>query len=52
MFCIILPNGEIAVSAEGKYMKVTIDWITNETFINDEWFIEESPDDPKEIEMP
>jgi acyl-coenzyme A thioesterase PaaI-like protein len=49
---IILPNGEIAVSAEGKYMKVTIDRITNETFINDEWFNEERPDDPAEIEIP
>jgi acyl-coenzyme A thioesterase PaaI-like protein len=49
---IVLPNGEIAVSAEGKYMKVTIDRITNDTFINDEWFIAESPDDPTEIEIP
>jgi Uncharacterized protein, possibly involved in aromatic compounds catabolism len=49
---IVLPNGEIAVSAEGKYMKVTIDRITNDTFINDEWFIAESTDDPTEIEIP
>lgn len=49
---IILPNGEIAVSAEGKYMKVTIDRITNDRFINDEWFLAESPDDPAEIEIP
>jgi acyl-coenzyme A thioesterase PaaI-like protein len=49
---IVLPNGEIAVSAEGKYMKVTIDRITNDTFINDEWFLAESPDDPTEIEIP
>ena len=49
---IVLPNGEIAVYAEGKYMKVTIDRITNDTFINDEWFFTESPDDPTEIEIP
>jgi len=49
---IVLPNGEIAVSAEGKYMKVTIDRITNDRFINDEWFLAESPDDPTEIEIP
>jgi acyl-coenzyme A thioesterase PaaI-like protein len=49
---IVLPNGEIAVSAEGKYMKVTIDRITNDTFTNDEWFLAESPDDPTEIEIP
>ena len=49
---IVLPNGDIAVSAEGKYMKVTIDRITNYRFINDEWFLAESPDDPTEIEIP
>jgi uncharacterized protein (TIGR00369 family) len=49
---IVLPNGEIAVSAEGRYMKLTIDRITNDTFINDEWFLTESPDDPPEIEIP
>ena len=49
---IILPNGEIAVSAEGKYMKATIDRITNDRFINNEWFLAESQDDPTEIEIP
>ena len=49
---IVLPNGDIAVSAEGKYMKVTIDRITNDRFINDEWFLAESPDDHTEIEIP
>jgi len=29
-------------------MKVTIDRITNDTFINDEWFLAESQDDPTE----
>src|SRR5512135_758854 len=38
---IILPNGEIAVSAEGKYMKVAIDRITNESFADTEWFLTE-----------
>lgn len=49
---IVLPNGEIAVSAEGKYMKLTIDRITNDKFINDEWFPDQKPDDPAEIEIP
>jgi uncharacterized protein (TIGR00369 family) len=49
---IFLPNGEIAVSAEGKYMKVPIDLITDDTFINDEWFLAESQNDPTEIEIP
>jgi uncharacterized protein (TIGR00369 family) len=49
---IVLPNGEIAVSAEGKYMKLTIDRITDKTFINNEWFLTESKDDPTNIEIP
>jgi len=49
---IVLPNGEIAVSAEGKYIKLTIDKIANDHFINEEWFFAESPDDPSEIEIP
>jgi acyl-coenzyme A thioesterase PaaI-like protein len=49
---IILPNGDIAVSAEGKYIKATIDRITNDRFLNDEWFLAESQDDPLEIEIP
>jgi acyl-CoA thioesterase FadM len=49
---IVLPNGDIAVSAEGKYIKLTIDKITNDQFINEEWFFAGSPDDPSEIEIP
>jgi acyl-coenzyme A thioesterase PaaI-like protein len=49
---IILPNGEIAVSAEGRYMKVNIERITNDLSANDDWFFVDSPDDPSEIEIP
>jgi acyl-coenzyme A thioesterase PaaI-like protein len=49
---IILSNGDVAVSAEGKYMKVAIDRITTDQFTNDQWFFAESPDDPSEIEIP
>lgn len=49
---IVLPNGEIAVSAEGKYLKVNIENIANDPFVNDDWFFAESPDDPSEIEIP
>jgi uncharacterized protein (TIGR00369 family) len=49
---IILPNGDVAVSAEGKYIKLTIDKIASEQFSDEEWFISESPDDPSEIEIP
>ena len=49
---IILSNGDIAVSAEGKYLKVNIEKIANYPDVNDDWFFAESPDDPSEIEIP
>jgi acyl-coenzyme A thioesterase PaaI-like protein len=49
---IILPNGEIAVSAEGRYMKVNIERITNDLSVNDDWFFVDGQDDPSEIEIP
>ena len=49
---LFLPNGEIAVSAEGKYIKLTIDKIADDQFINGDWFFTENPDDPSEIEIP
>ncbi len=33
-----LPNGEIAVEAEGKYMKRRLDQITDSGFADNEWF--------------
>jgi uncharacterized protein (TIGR00369 family) len=49
---ILLQNGEIAVSAEGKYIKLTADKITDDEFVRNEWFYSRSPDDPSEIEIP
>jgi len=49
---IFLPDGEIAVTAEGKYIKMTIDKITDDQFINEEWLLTQSSDDPSEIEIP
>jgi acyl-coenzyme A thioesterase PaaI-like protein len=49
---IVLPNGEIAVSAEGKYIKLTTDKIANDQFVKNEWFYSQSFDDPSEIEIP
>lgn len=42
---IYLPNGEIAVEAEGKYMKRELGQITNDDFSQNEWFppLEEPP---------
>jgi len=49
---IILPNGDIAVSAEGKYLKVTSEKIALDPNVIDDWFFVESIDDPSEIEIP
>ena len=45
-----LPDGTVAVSAQGKYMKRTLDQITDNNFVAEEWF---SPaiNQPNEIEV-
>ena len=49
---ILLQNGEIAVSAEGKYIKLNADKIANDEFVKNEWFYSQSLDDPSEIDIP
>jgi acyl-coenzyme A thioesterase PaaI-like protein len=49
---IVLPNGEIAVSAEGKYMKVNIERIADNMGVDENWFLPDGKDDPSEIEIP
>jgi len=49
---IVLENGEIAVSAVGKYLKVPIDKITETIMDERDWFHYESSDDPKTLEIP
>lgn len=39
---LLLPNGEVAVSASGKYMKRDLSQISESSFVDDEWFC---PDD-------
>jgi acyl-coenzyme A thioesterase PaaI-like protein len=41
---LILPDGEVAVSASGRYMKRSVTQIVEDDFIEDEWF----PSDGKE----
>ncbi|MEI7896869.1 MAG: PaaI family thioesterase [bacterium] len=49
---IVLENGDIAVSAVGKYMKVPFDKITEAVMDDGGWFCNESSSDPVEIEIP
>ncbi len=48
---IVLNNGDIAVSATGKYLKVPIEKITDFNKEENEWKIVETDKDPKEIEL-
>ncbi len=45
-----LPNGEVAVEAEGKYMKRRLDQITDSGFADNEWF-EPKGDLPEDISL-
>lgn len=50
---IILENGDVAVTAKGKYMKMPLDKIVDCSMEegSDEWFSNEKDDDLKEIEL-
>mgnify|MGYP000339066010 CR=1 FL=1 len=48
---IILSNGDVAVTAYGKYLKVPLEKITEFDKEENEWRIVETENDPKEIEI-
>lgn len=48
---ILLPNGEVAVEAEGKYLKMDIDKIADFDHQGDEWIIVPMADDPEYVEL-
>ena len=48
---IVLQNGDIAVTASGKYLKVPLEKITDFDKEENEWRIVELETDPKEIEF-
>ncbi|MCX6303660.1 MAG: PaaI family thioesterase [Bacteroidetes bacterium] len=49
---IVLENGDIAVSAAGKYLKVPFGKITDSEMDDSEWFHHENSADPTEVEIP
>ncbi|MDD2568515.1 MAG: PaaI family thioesterase [Clostridia bacterium] len=49
---IYLPNGEVAVTAEAKYIKMSAQKITDCDFAADEWMLLENENDPQTIEIP
>lgn len=36
-----LPNGDVAIEAEGKYMKRRLEQITDSDFVDNEWFVDD-----------
>lgn len=48
---IILKNGEVAVTATGKYIKMPIEKISDEELSEDEWTLNITENDLKEIEL-
>lgn len=48
---ILLSNGEVAVTAQGKYFKMPVDKITESEFQEDEWKVISSDIDPEEIDI-
>ena len=48
---IYLPNGEVAVSAEGRYLRRRLDQITDSEFIANEWWTP-GEEAPQEIVIP
>ena len=49
---ILLENGDIAVSATGRYLKVPLDKITDVNMTATDWLQIDDTDDPREIEIP
>lgn len=49
---IILPNGEIAATAVGKYVKAPLEKIADFDRVENEWAVVQREDDPSVIEIP
>lgn len=49
---IILPDGEVAVTCTGKYLRQSIESIANDEFTENEWFAVEDDQELKEIKLP
>lgn len=49
---ILLPDGEVAVAARGKYLKAPLEKIADFDREENEWRVVERKDDPQSIEIP
>lgn len=48
---IYLPNGEVAATGYGRYLKMPIEKIADFNTEHEEWFVLPSPNDPEYIEL-
>jgi uncharacterized protein (TIGR00369 family) len=48
---IVLPDGEVAATGKGKYMKLPLEKIADMNPAEQEWKVTPSPDDPTEIAL-
>jgi len=48
---ILLPDGEVAVEASGKYLKLALDEITDFDYQGEDWMEVPTEDDPTEIDI-
>ena len=49
---LLLPDGQVAAEARGRYMRLPIERITDFDFVTQEWRVTSSPHDPAEVELP
>jgi len=49
---IVLPGGEVAVVARGKYLKAPLEKIADFDRVENEWAVVENDHDPESIEIP
>lgn len=49
---LLLPDGQVAAEATGRYMRLPLERITDFDFEEQEWRVNASPDDPVEVEIP
>lgn len=49
---ILLPNGDVAVTAYGRYMKLPVDKISDVELDGEEWRSNEKDTDPTEVDLP
>ncbi len=49
---IVLADGSVAVTAEGKYLKQPLASITDEAFKDSEWWVVRSQHDPEAFDIP